>query len=105
MPSGVITMWRVLSFQIPQGFACYRRWRGGYWIYEHFNGWRKVTKEQHERTVLDRYCGYRTEGVKQPKVPTVKSPLNTKQEPRLFCTSCGHGRNIIDLHKHVGGPL
>ena len=37
-------------------FKWYRKWRGGYWIYEHFNGWRKVEKGEYQRTQQGR-CG------------------------------------------------
>jgi len=37
-------------------FKWYRKWRGGYWVYEHFLGWYSISKDKYDDTLKDREC-------------------------------------------------
>ena len=37
-------------------FKWYRKWKGGYWIFELFNGWRKITEDGYKMFKRER-CG------------------------------------------------
>ena len=37
-----------------QDHQFYREWRGGYWVYTHFNGWQHVSELQYENKFKER---------------------------------------------------
>jgi len=36
------------------GYAWYRRWAGGHWVYWHFIGWRKVLGPRFHEVLMER---------------------------------------------------